>query len=261
MDATRPPLNASVLPSEFWTTLEVREVTGSTNADVAAAARAGAPEGLVVAAESQDAGRGRIGRQWVSPSRAGLTFSVLLRPEGVPTPRWGWLPLLAGVALARAVTTVAGVDAWLKWPNDLLIGGKKSAGLLAEAVGDAVVIGIGLNVTLGAADLPRPDTTSLALAGATQLDRNILLPAILDALSADYLAWRACGGDPEGSGLLAAYRARCDTLGREVRVEVPAGDPLVGKAVDVDAAGRLVVETPTGPTAVAAGDVIHVRPV
>jgi BirA family biotin operon repressor/biotin-[acetyl-CoA-carboxylase] ligase len=260
VDHTRPPLDASVLPSEFWTTLEVRDVTGSTNADVADAARAGASEGLVIAAELQDAGRGRIGRQWVSPPRAGLTFSVLLRPEGVPAPRWGWLPLLAGVALARAVTAVAGVDAWLKWPNDLLIGGAKSAGLLAEVVDDAVVIGIGLNVTLEAADLPRPGTTSLALAGATQLDRNILLPAILAALSADYLAWRACGGDPELAGLLAAYRERCETLGREVRVEVPAGEPLLGKAVDIDADGRLVVETPTGPWAVAAGDVVHVRP-
>lgn len=266
MELTRSPLDAealrSLVPREFWRALAVCDVTGSTNADVAAAARAGAAEGLVVVAERQDAGRGRIGRQWVSPPRAGLTFSVLLRPAGVPTHRWGWLPLLAGVALATAVTTVAGVETWLKWPNDLLAGAgrRKVAGLLAEVADDAVVVGIGLNVTLAAEDLPRPDATSLALAGATELDRNVLLPPILAALSADYLAWRAAGGDPESAGLLAGYRERCDTLGRQVRVELPAGDPLLGKAVDVDVDGRLVVETATGPTLVAAGDVVHVRP-
>lgn len=266
MDLTRRPLDAEALrpliPSEFWRSLEVLDVTGSTNADVAAAARAGAAEGLVVVAERQDAGRGRIGRQWSSPPGAGLTFSVLLRPEGVPTRRWGWLPLLAGVALATAVTTATGVETSLKWPNDLLAGvhRRKVAGVLAEVADAAVVVGIGLNVTLATEDLPRPDATSLALAGATELDRSVLLPAILAALSDRYLAWRAAGGDPESSGLLAAYSQRCDTLGRQVRVELPAGDPLLGKAVDVDRDGRLVVETATGPTVVAAGDVIHVRP-
>ncbi|WP_245620599.1 biotin--[acetyl-CoA-carboxylase] ligase [Cryptosporangium arvum] len=234
----------------FWRDVQVVERTGSTNADLVAAR--GVPEGTVLVAEAQDAGRGRIGRTWTSPPGAGLTFSVLLRPMEVPRERWGWLPLLAGVA---CVAALPGVDARLKWPNDLLVGPdrKKAAGILAEATGDAVVLGIGLNVTLTADELPpdRPDTTSLALAGAPVLDREVLLAAILDELAARYADWRA--GDED---LRAAYRGHCDTLGREVRVSLPAGQTLEGVATDVDAEGRLVV----GTTAVAAGDVVHVRP-
>jgi len=240
--------------------VDVVDRTGSTNSDLAVAASAGAPEGTVLVAEEQDAGRGRIGRSWTSPPGAGLTFSVLLRPVEVPRERWGWLPLLAGVALASSVHAVAGVDTWLKWPNDLLVGARpaKAAGLLAEATADGVVLGVGLNVTLTAAELPpdRPDTTSLALAGARVTDRAVLLPAILDRLAGEYASWREHRGDAVAAGLLDAYRERCDTLGREVRVEVPAGAPLLGVATDVDAEGRLVV----GTTHVAAGDVIHVRP-
>ena len=238
----------------FWASVDVVQRTGSTNADLAAAPDA--PEGTVLVAEAQDAGRGRIGRTWTSPAGAGLTFSVLLRPAEVPRERWGWLPLLAGVALASALPDV---DARLKWPNDLLVGAsrRKAAGILAEVAGDAVVLGIGLNVTLTQDELPpdRPDTTSLALAGAALLDRNELLPAILDALAGEYASWRAAAGDAAASGLLAAYRERCDTLGRDVRVDVPGGAPLFGRATDVDAEGRLVV----GSQVVAAGDVVHVR--
>ncbi|TQS44992.1 biotin--[acetyl-CoA-carboxylase] ligase [Cryptosporangium phraense] len=245
------------LLDDFWVALDVVPRTGSTNADLAEAARGGAPAGTVLVADVQDAGRGRIGRSWTSPPGAGLLFSVLFRPTDVPTERWGWLPLLAGVATARALP---GVDARLKWPNDLLIGPqrKKAAGILAEAAGDAVVLGIGLNVTLGRDDLPpdRPDTTSLAIEGAPVTDRDELLVAILGALKDEYEFWRASNGDAAASGLLASYRERCDTLGREVRVEVPGGEPVQGRADDIDAEGRLVV----GATHVAAGDVIHVRP-
>ncbi|GAA0229640.1 biotin--[acetyl-CoA-carboxylase] ligase [Cryptosporangium japonicum] len=233
----------------FWRDVQVVERTGSTNADLVAAR--GVPEGTVLVAEAQDAGRGRIGRTWTSPPGAGLTFSVLLRPMEVPRERWGWLPLLAGVA---CVAALPGVEARLKWPNDLLVGPdrKKAAGILAEATGDAVVLGIGLNVTLTADELPpdRPDTTSLALAGAPVLDREVLLAAILDELAARYDAWRA------GDSLRDAYRAHCDTLGQEVRVSLPAGQTLEGTATDIDEEGRLIV----GTTAVAAGDVVHVRP-
>ncbi|SHN45382.1 BirA family transcriptional regulator, biotin operon repressor / biotin-[acetyl-CoA-carboxylase] ligase [Cryptosporangium aurantiacum] len=262
-ELNRDTLGARILGG-FWVGLDVRQRTGSTNVDLAAAAEAGAPEGSVLVAEAQDAGRGRAGRSWVSPPGAGLTFSVLLRPAEVPRERWGWVPLLAGAALASSVAAVAGVETWLKWPNDLLAGAdrKKTAGLLAEVAGDAVVLGIGLNVTLTEAELPpdRPDTTSLALAGATVTDRAELLPAVLNTLAEEYESWRWHGGDAASSGLLDAYRRRCDTLGRDVRVDVPAGDPLHGRAVDIDADGRLVVDTASGRVAVAAGDVIHVRP-
>lgn len=128
--------------------------TGSTNADLLEAARAGAAEGLVLVAEEQTAGRGRLGRTWSAPAGAALTFSVLLRPAGVPPTRLGWLPLLTGVAVAAAVRAETGVPASLKWPNDVLVGERKLAGILAEAHSDAVVVGVGLNVTLSRAELP-----------------------------------------------------------------------------------------------------------
>lgn len=270
-DLDRPPLQAAPLrralirPDSFWTELDLRRRTGSTNGDVTAAALAGAAEGLVVVAEEQDAGRGRLNRGWVSPPRAGLTFSVLLRPAGVPVPRWGWLPLLAGVALTRAVGRLGEVVAVLKWPNDLLLGPdrKKAAGLLAEvAGGDAIVLGIGLNVTTRTEELPRPDATSLAIEGAACTDRDTLLRAVLRELAADYLVWRDAAGDPTASGLRAAYVESCDTLGRRISVELPGREPLVGEAVDVDTDGRLVVDPDGGgqPVPVAAGDVVHARP-
>jgi BirA family biotin operon repressor/biotin-[acetyl-CoA-carboxylase] ligase len=269
-DLGRPPLHTTALrralvrPGSFWQDLQIVTSTGSTNADLAAAARAGAPEGSVLVAEAQGAGRGREGREWVSPPRAGLTFSVLLRPEGVPIARWGWLPLLAGVALTRAVGRLGEIDAWLKWPNDLLLGPRreKGAGLLAEVADGGVVVGIGLNVTTLAEELPRPDATSLRLQDAACTDRGPLLQAVLRELEHDYVAWRDAGGDPEASGLRRVYAESCDTIGRHVRVLLPGGAELTGEAVDVDADGRLVVRPDGGGeiVTVAAGDVIHVRP-
>ncbi|HEV7824339.1 MAG TPA: biotin--[acetyl-CoA-carboxylase] ligase [Mycobacteriales bacterium] len=268
-DLGRPPLPVTALrrvllgPDSFWQALDVVDSTGSTNADLAAAARAGAPEGSVLVAESQDAGRGREGRVWVSPPRAGLTFSVLLRPDGVPPARWGWLSLLAGVALTRAVGRLAEVDAWLKWPNDLLLGPqrKKGAGLLAEVSGGGVVLGIGLNVTTAAAELPREDATSLLLEGAACTDRVPLLTAVLRELARDYGKWRDAEGDPEASGLRRVYAESCDTIGRDVRVLLPGDAVLAGEAVGVDRDGRLQVSPLGGGdlVAVAAGDVVHVR--
>src|SRR6516165_1419427 len=154
-----------VRPDGLWREVRAVAETGSSNADLLAAAGAGAAEGTVLMAEAQTAGRGRLGRRWASPPRAGLTFSVLLRPDGVPAALLGWLPLLAGVAAAASVRAVAAVDATLKWPNDVLVGERKLGGILAERTGAAVVIGIGINVWQTRADLP-PDAaaTSLALA-------------------------------------------------------------------------------------------------
>lgn len=281
-EPNRSPLSESALraallvPGRLWTDLRVVPVTGSTNADVAAAARSGTPEGLVVVAERQTAGRGRLDRRWFAPPRAGLTFSVLLRPEpDLPTHRFGWLPLLGGVALAEAVQRVALVDATLKWPNDVLVPLSaadqavrgKCAGLLAEAVpgADAVVLGIGVNVTQTAAELPAPpdreamSATSLALAGATGIDREALLIAILERLADWYGRWRRAQGDPDMSGLRAAYRRMCLTLGREVTVSLPNDDRVHGTASDVDADGRIVVRADDGEYALTAGDVRHVR--
>jgi BirA family transcriptional regulator, biotin operon repressor / biotin---[acetyl-CoA-carboxylase] ligase len=250
---------AVLVDGGLWTALDVVEETGSTNVDVIEAARAGAAEGLVLVAEHQRAGRGRAGRHWSSPPRAGLSVSVLLRPR-VPAARWGWLPLLAGVALAESVDRVAGVAAALKWPNDLLVGDRKCAGILAEAVAGAVVVGIGLNVTLRTEELPAPEATSLALAGARTTDRAVLLVALLHRMRDWYERWQAAGGDADASGLRPAYLRSCRTVGSPVRVRLPDGSDLAGTAETVDPEGRLVVRTPERSHLLAAGDVTHVLP-
>ncbi|MGK5733513.1 biotin--[acetyl-CoA-carboxylase] ligase [Streptomyces sp. URMC 124] len=268
-DLDRPPLNVTALrrgllrPGALWTSVDVVARTGSTNTDLVAA---GGPEGAVLVAEEQSAGRGRLDRTWTAPPRSGLFFSVLLRPgPGVPAERWGWLPLLAGVATAAALSRAAGVDTALKWPNDLLVnvGGeeRKAGGILAERTGDAVVIGIGLNVSLRADELPVPTAGSLALAGAQVLDRDPLLRAVLRSLEEWYGRWRDAAGDPAQSRLQEAYAAGCATLGRTVRAELPGGRELVGEAVAVDGDGRLVLATGEGvQRPVGAGDIVHVRP-
>jgi len=257
----------------LWTDLRVVAETGSTNADVAAAAREGAAEGLVVVAERQTGGRGRLGRVWESPARAGIAVSMLLRPTeprdglaAVPVARLGWLPLLAGVVLADAVRRLSEVDAVLKWPNDLLLrhdgAERKCAGILAESVTEGgVVLGIGLNTTLREHELPRPDAISLALAGAACVDRDPLLRAILRSVERWYAEWRRHAGDPDASGVRAAYAFHCGTLGRQVDVHLPGDRRLHGRAAEVDAGGRLVVEAGPGGQrqTVAAGDVVHLR--
>ena len=257
---------ALVRDGGLWREIRVVAETGSTNEDVAAAAGAGAPEGLVIVAEAQTAGRGRFERRWVSPPGAGLTFSALLRPgSAVPLARWSWLPLLAGLSLQRAVSRLTGLDAAVKWPNDLLLGPdrRKAAGLLVQAGDGAAVLGIGLNVTTTAAELPDAGATSLSAegAGAEGTDRERVLRAVLEQLAEDYLAWRAARGDPAASRLRSGYLEVCDTVGRQVRVTQPDGTELAGTAAAVDPSGRLVLHTPDGDRAVSAGDVQHVRPV
>ena len=252
-----------VAPGGLWGEFVVVPQTTSTNAHVAEAAHRGAAEGLVVAAEYQSRGRGRLDRGWHSPPGAGLTFSVLLRPQEVPSNRWPWLPLLAGVVVVEATTRLAAVEAGLKWPNDVLVGGRKLAGILLERVGGstaAAVLGVGVNVTTTARELVEPTATSLLLEGAMTDDREAILCAVLRTLEESYGRWRSAGGDPDASRLRAAYESRSVTLGREVRVELPGRTWLTGTARAVDEVGRLVVRDVTGrDPAVAAGDVIHLR--
>ncbi|GGX24532.1 biotin--[acetyl-CoA-carboxylase] ligase [Streptomyces chryseus] len=269
-DLDRPPLSAVALrralvrEGSLWTSLDVVPSVGSTNTDLAA--RAGElPEGAVLVAEEQTEGRGRLDRRWSAPARSGLFFSVLLKPTGIPVDQWGWLPLLAGVSVATGLSRAAGVDTALKWPNDLLVtvGGeeRKAGGILAERAADGVVVGIGINVTLGEKELPVPGAGSLALAGAVSTDRDTLLRAVLRSLAQWYGAWRESGGDPAASRLQEAYAAGCATLGRTVRAELPGGRSVTGEAVAVDGHGRLVLATAEGvQQPVGAGDVVHLRP-
>ncbi|MFD3533946.1 biotin--[acetyl-CoA-carboxylase] ligase [Streptomyces sp. NPDC058664] len=268
-DLDRPPLNAAalrralVLPDGLWTSLDVVTTTGSTNNDLTARAD-DLPEGAVLVAEEQTSGRGRLDRTWTAPARSGLFLSVLLKPA-VPVHRWGWLPLLTGVAAATGLAKAAGVDMSLKWPNDLLVSvageERKAGGILAERAGaDGVVVGLGINVTLREDELPVPGAGSLLLAGAVSTDRDTLLRAVLRSLDEWYGKWVRADGDPEASGLQAAYAAGCATLGRRVRADLPGERVLEGEAVALDGDGRLVVATEGGGTeAVGAGDVVHLR--
>jgi BirA family biotin operon repressor/biotin-[acetyl-CoA-carboxylase] ligase len=252
---------AIVQPGGLWREIRVVEETGSTNADLAELAHSGAEPGLVLVAEAQTSGRGRMGRSWTAPPRSGLSFSVLLPQEDSVT-RLGWLPLVAGVAVVSALRgfpEVEGIergrmaDATLKWPNDVLIGERKLAGILAQRVEAGVIIGIGLNVSLRPDELPVPTATSLAIEGAPA-DRDPLLRAILRELATRHGEF----GSDEAS-LCAAYRGLCGTLGRRVRVELPGGKMLTGEASDIEEAGRLVVRATDGEHLLSAGDVVHVR--
>jgi BirA family biotin operon repressor/biotin-[acetyl-CoA-carboxylase] ligase len=265
-DLSRPPLSeralrrALVRPGSFVTALHVIAETGSTNDDLAEAARRGAPEGTVLVAEAQTAGRGRLDRTWTSPPRAGLLFSVLLRPA-VPAHRRTWIPLLAGLAVQQAVARLGAVETRLKWPNDLLLGDDptaelgKAGGILAQTAGGAVVVGIGLNVSTRRAELPA-GAVSLATEGAECTDRDPLLRAVLRSLGDRYADWSR---DPDT--LRPAYEEVCDTVGRAVRVQLPDGSALAGTATGIDPSGRLVVRTDDGDVPVSAGDVTSVRPV
>ncbi|MGQ2912663.1 biotin--[acetyl-CoA-carboxylase] ligase [Aeromicrobium sp.] len=247
-----------LLEGSVWTGLEVSASTTSTNADVVAMVGAGAPEGLVVATEHQTAGRGRLDRRWETPPGAGLMVSVLLRPDGVALPQWTWLPLLTGLAVDLTARD-CGVTSGLKWPNDVLVEGRKISGILLERAdgpaGPAAVVGIGLNVSSTPDELPVPTATSLAIEGATTVDRGVVLQLLLGHLERLYRPWVASAGDP--ALLRRDYLEQSVTLGSRVRVELPDGSTLTGVAHDIDPLGRLVVDG----RAISAGDVTHVRAV
>ena len=267
-DLDRPALDGPALEaaltrdSGLWRSLQVVAEIGSTNAELAARAgdpdEGGAPEGTVLVAEHQVTGRGRLDRVWTSPPRAGLTVSLLLRPD-VPAARRAWLPLLTGVALAEAVREGTGVLASVKWPNDLLDGdGRKLAGILAEAVGPAVVVGVGLNVSTTAAELPETGS-SLSLVTGGVVDRAPVLLGFLRAFERRYRRWVETLGDPVASGLAQDYLRHSSTVGAHVVVTMPDGSTLDGTAESIDWDGRLVVAGPEGRVSLAAGDVRHVR--
>lgn len=260
----RPPLSEGALrdavvgPGLPWRRLDVVDETGSTNADMLDRARSGEDiDGAVLIAEHQSAGRGRLGRNWVAAPRAQLALSAGADASAVPTDRWGWLPLVTGLAVADAVAEVAGVDARLKWPNDVLVGDAKLAGILAEVASpeSVVVVGIGLNVTLTKQESGQPNATSLLELGVEHPDRDRLARALLLRLGERVADWRA-----GKEGLAADYRDRSATIGAQVKVMLPGEQEIIGTAVSVDDQGRLVVESNGEHHAVSAGDVVHLRP-
>ena len=236
------------IPARFQDVRRLAE-TDSTNRYALDLARAGAPDGVVVVADHQRAGRGRLGRTWTAPPGASLLVSVLLRPELPPEERHV-VVMAAAVAMAEALELTARVNASTKWPNDLLVGNRKIAGILAEATGDAVVVGIGVN--LDWPEIPRElegVATACNLESGRTTSRDELLAGFLvryDLRLADLDETRR------------RYRLGLGTLGRRVRVERADGT-LVGRAVDVDDAGRLLVEVDGSIEVIASGDVVHLR--
>ncbi|UMG93236.1 biotin--[acetyl-CoA-carboxylase] ligase [Nocardioides sp. TF02-7] len=236
----RPPLDESRLTALLGPTpdltLELLAEAPSTNQVAAERARSGAADGLLVVADHQVAGRGRLDRTWQTPPGSAVTFSLLLRPD-VPPASWPWLPLLTGHTVAKALTAL-GFDARVKWPNDVLLDGRKVAGILVERVetdsGPAAVVGIGINVGLTAEELPVATATSLAVARPDAVPaREDVLAAVAEAVREGYDAWRA-GGPDASARLRSSYADHCATLGQEVRVDLPGGTSVTGRAIDID---------------------------
>ncbi len=218
----------------------------STNLEAKTLAISGAPEGTVVVAECQSAGRGRLGRRWTSPPGKGLLFSVILRPE-MEMSQAHMLTLVTAVATAEAIDEHSQVGISIKWPNDLFIGDKKVGGILMEVAGeqdnvDWMVVGIGINVNTEFVELPVPlrrTATSLNMASGQFVDRSALLAALLLSLEQHYTRAVTQGFDHA----LAAFRQRDFLLKRSVSVETREG-PVIGKAAGVDEHGALLVELP-----------------
>ena len=253
----RPALDIDLLRAGIsdteWRRLDVVEQTGSTNADLIAAAADGADiAGAVLLAEYQSAGRGRHGRSWSAPARSQISMSIGVDAAGVSPDGWGWLPLLTGLAVAQTVRE-HGVDAGLKWPNDVLVGTGKLAGILAEVAAPVIVVGLGLNVSLSVDELPDPHAVSMTMLGHLA-DRNELTIALLQALSSKLARWRA--GDP---ALAADYRVASTTIGTRVRALLPGGSEIVGVATGIDDAGRLLIDQDGTTLTVSAGDITHLR--
>lgn len=259
-------------PDALYTAIDVVDQIGSTNAELTRRAKEGAPDRSVLLAEYQAAGRGRLGRTWTAPPRTQVVVSILLRPGSVSPDLFGWLPLVTGMAVRDALRSAGGVEATLKWPNDVLVEGRKISGILVEMTtvpggGDfavrlpALVVGLGINVSLTQDELPVPHATSLALAGGST-DRDRLARVVLEELAHRHTQWRDCergSGSTISDQLIAEYSEACSTLGAQVRVELPGDVVRTGRAVRVDREGRLVVVTSDGEFSVAAGDVTHLR--
>ncbi len=256
------------------------DTTGSTNADLLRGVTVdpGAwPDLSVLAAEFQSAARGRLERHWEAPARSSVSVSIVLRPvnaEGrpLPTQTYSWLSLLAALALREALLETARIPAELKWPNDVLVRGKKIAGILAQLgpMGDGavppVVLGTGLNVTLTETELPVPTATSVLLEDPATVDRTALLKSYLSRFAVLYRSFCNADGDPAaglagGPSLHKRVEHVLTTLGKQVRAQLPGDHEIIGHATRLDDYGSLLVVDSAGHEhVVTAGDVVHLRP-
>lgn len=287
-DAHAPgtPLNRGALADQDFLSatgiarLEVVDSTGSTNADLLRSVTVEPeswPDLSVLTAEYQTAARGRLDRKWEAPPLSAVSVSIVLRPanaEGrpLPTQTYSWLSLLAAVALRETLLETAGIPAELKWPNDVLVRGRKIAGILAQLgpMGDGsvppVILGTGLNVNLSSAELPVPTATSVALEQPRTVDRTLLLKSYLSNFAVLYRSFCNADGDPAagmagGPSLHKRVEAVMVTLGKQVKAQLPGDHEIIGHASRLDDYGSLlVVDGSAREHVVTAGDVVHLRP-
>ncbi len=253
---------ALLTPGAPWAAVDFQDAVDSTNLE---ALRRPVPW-RVVLTDHQSAGRGRLARTWQAPPRSSIAVSCVLPTTGrSETSTLGWVPLVAGLAVADALTACAGVTAVLKWPNDVLVGPagapddglRKICGVLCQSADDdRVVVGAGINIDQTPDELPVDTATSLRSCGA-RVAREDVIRAFLGHLHDGYGAWLAGGGDL--ADLRGRYRRRCATVGREVELHRPGGATLRGRATGIDDEGRLLVDDGTGSRPHAAGDVVHLR--
>ena len=241
-------INSRVTP--YWR-VSVVELTGSTQNDLLQLVESkNALDGQVIATEFQSNGRGRLDRTFQAPAQSALLFSFYIKPRNQRSD-WGFIPLIAGLSLVRAITTIdTAMNVSLKWPNDLIINEKKCAGIIAQTTNEGIVIGIGLNVSMTPNELPVSTATSLAIEGSTITDRNLLLSHLLNTFAELFEAWE------EGSELLDEYASASSTIGKKVRIELPGGENLEATVARISHTGELVLDDGRH---VSAGDVIHLR--
>jgi BirA family biotin operon repressor/biotin-[acetyl-CoA-carboxylase] ligase len=257
-------------------TIQWCEESPSTNTELVTRLRSESieqiPHFYVLATDNQTQGKGRLNRTWSAPAGTALAVSVVLRPQtpagrSLPPSSWGWFGLLSGLAMSRAVTSLlpGELTASLKWPNDVLVGSKKIAGVLSEMVetnaGPAVVVGVGVNLFLTEDELPVPTATSLVLQGATDNSIDEVLSAYLQEFSRLTNVFMAAAGNARSSGLLEQVTGACSTIGARIRVELPSGENPVGTATGITEDGSLIVQLGecAEPLLVSAGDVTHIR--
>lgn len=258
-DAPRAPLDQSAITaslSQYWR-VSVVDLTTSTQDEIAKIiSNSSVIKNEVVVAEFQSSGRGRLERSFDAPKSTALLFSFYHHPKRDKSD-WGFLPLLTGMSVARALNTfiLGQSPVMLKWPNDLLIGDKKLGGIIAEVNGEGLIIGVGINIQMESSQLPVDTATSLFIEGASTLDRNQILVKILSELEAALTAW------DNGEIFVDRYREASATLGKQVRVLLPSGNAtqsreVESRAMDIDPSGALVLENGKRITV---GDVIHLR--
>ena len=250
--APRAPLNKSIIDvniSQYWR-VSVVDLTASTQSDLAELVNASvAKSGELIAAEFQSKGRGRLDRTFEAPPQSALLFSFFLKPKRAHSD-WSFISFLAAIAMHEVISKDIADKVSLKWPNDILIGKNKVAGLLAQQIGDGLIVGIGLNVAMNGDELPVPTATSLALSGSNNLDRNTLLSDFLNRFESIFTEWES------GSDFLEKYRQISSTIGRQVRVEVLGRDPIEAEAVAISTQGALILGD---GFEVNVGDVVHLR--